>query len=105
MKVLIADDSPTMRRLLQSTLEEWGYEVVEAQDGEQALDILCGEDPPTLAILKHTNPCGVGQGADGSGVDPVALEVAAPHGTGGQQQADQDGAPTAEARHQNKNGT
>jgi phosphoribosylaminoimidazolecarboxamide formyltransferase/IMP cyclohydrolase len=22
------------------------------------------EDPPTLAILKHTNPCGVGQGAD-----------------------------------------
>ncbi len=22
------------------------------------------DDPPTLAILKHTNPCGVGQGAD-----------------------------------------
>jgi phosphoribosylaminoimidazolecarboxamide formyltransferase/IMP cyclohydrolase len=22
-----------------------------------------GDDPPTLAILKHTNPCGVGQGA------------------------------------------
>jgi len=22
------------------------------------------QDPPTLAILKHTNPCGVGQGAD-----------------------------------------
>ena len=56
MKVLIADDSPTMRRLLQSTLEEWGYEVVEAQDGEQALDILCGEDPPTLAILDWVMP-------------------------------------------------
>lgn len=23
-----------------------------------------GEDPPTLAILKHTNPCGAGQGAN-----------------------------------------
>jgi diguanylate cyclase (GGDEF)-like protein len=56
MKVLIADDSPTMRRLLQSTLEEWGYEVVEAQDGEQALDVLCGEDPPTLAILDWVMP-------------------------------------------------
>ena len=22
------------------------------------------DDPPTLAILKHTNPCGVGQGAN-----------------------------------------
>jgi two-component system, cell cycle response regulator len=56
MKVLIADDSPTMRRLLQSTLEEWGYEVVEAQDGEQALEVLSSDDPPPIAILDWVMP-------------------------------------------------
>lgn len=56
MKVLIADDSPTMRRLLHSTLEEWGYEVVQAQDGEQALEILSQEDAPPIAILDWVMP-------------------------------------------------
>ena len=56
MKVLIADDSPTMRRLLQSTLEEWGYEVVQAEDGEQALEILSADDPPPIAILDWVMP-------------------------------------------------
>ncbi|MGD0578338.1 MAG: diguanylate cyclase [Bryobacteraceae bacterium] len=56
MKVLIADDSPTMRHLLRTTLEDWGYEVVEAQDGEVALDILSGENPPPLAILDWVMP-------------------------------------------------
>lgn len=56
MKVLIADDSPTMRRLLHSTLEEWGYEVVEAHNGEQALDVLSGDDPPPIAILDWVMP-------------------------------------------------
>jgi diguanylate cyclase (GGDEF)-like protein len=45
-----------MRHLLRTTLEDWGYEVVEAQDGEQALDILSAEDPPTLAILDWIMP-------------------------------------------------
>jgi two-component system cell cycle response regulator len=56
MKVLIADDSPTMRRLVQSTLEEWGYEVVEASDGEQALEVLSADDPPPIAILDWVMP-------------------------------------------------
>jgi diguanylate cyclase (GGDEF)-like protein len=56
MRVLVADDSPTMRRLLQSTLEDWGYEVVQAHDGEQALEILSADDPPPLAILDWVMP-------------------------------------------------
>src|ERR1035437_6010047 len=56
MKVLIADDSPTMLRLLHSSLEEWGYEVVQAQDGEQALEILSADDPPPIAILDWVMP-------------------------------------------------
>jgi diguanylate cyclase (GGDEF)-like protein len=56
MKVLIADDSPTMRRLLYSTLKEWGYDVVEAHDGEQALTILSEDDPPPIAVLDWVMP-------------------------------------------------
>jgi diguanylate cyclase (GGDEF)-like protein len=56
MKVLIADDSPIMRRLLKSTLEEWGYEVVQAEDGEEALRVLSEEDPPPIAVLDWVMP-------------------------------------------------
>ena len=56
MKVLIADDSPTMRHLLRTTLEGWGYEVVEAQDGERALAILSADDAPQLAVLDWVMP-------------------------------------------------
>jgi signal transduction histidine kinase len=36
MKVLIAEDEPLSRRLLQSHLEKWGHEVTAAEDGGQA---------------------------------------------------------------------
>jgi two-component system chemotaxis response regulator CheY len=38
--VLIVDDSPTMRRSLQMSLELSGLSVVAAQDGQQALELL-----------------------------------------------------------------
>ena len=36
MKLLIVDDSMVTRRLLQSCLQKWQYEVEEAEDGAQA---------------------------------------------------------------------
>ncbi|MBX9579349.1 MAG: response regulator, partial [Gemmataceae bacterium] len=36
MRVLIADDEPVSRRLLQSYLQKWGYEVAAAADGAEA---------------------------------------------------------------------
>jgi signal transduction histidine kinase len=36
MKILIADDDPVSRRLLQNYLQKWGYEVSAAQDGAEA---------------------------------------------------------------------
>jgi CheY-like chemotaxis protein len=36
MKVLLADDDPVSRRLLQSYLEKWGHQVTAACDGAEA---------------------------------------------------------------------
>ncbi|MEK6260976.1 MAG: response regulator [Planctomycetota bacterium] len=36
MKILIAEDEPVSRRLLQSYLQKWGHEVVLANDGGEA---------------------------------------------------------------------
>ena len=44
MNVLIADDDPISRRLLQSYLEKWGHEVVVAQDGAQAWELFQTSD-------------------------------------------------------------
>lgn len=56
MRVLIADDSAMSRTLLRSTLQRWGYEVVVAEDGQQAWAILSGQDPPPVAILDWVMP-------------------------------------------------
>jgi DNA-binding response OmpR family regulator len=39
MRVLVAEDKPRMARLLQRTLQNEGYSVVQASDGEEALNI------------------------------------------------------------------
>src|SRR5258708_36930742 len=56
MRILIADDSVVSRHLLDATLRKWGYEVVVACDGEEALTLLQGDDAPKLAILDWVMP-------------------------------------------------
>jgi len=56
MKVLIADDSATSRAMLRNSLAKWGYEVVMAEDGAEALDILERPDAPPMAILDWVMP-------------------------------------------------
>ena len=56
MRILIADDNNFYRRALQLTLQEWGYEVVTAADGEAAWDHLSGDQAPKLAILDWMMP-------------------------------------------------
>jgi two-component system cell cycle response regulator len=56
MKVLVADDEAVSRRLLENTLRRWEYEVVCAQDGLEASEILKQPDAPKLAILDWQMP-------------------------------------------------
>jgi diguanylate cyclase (GGDEF)-like protein len=56
MKILIAEDDPASRTMLQKMLERWGYDVVLACDGETAWDVLNDPDPPQLAILDWIMP-------------------------------------------------
>lgn len=48
MKVLIVDDDPVSRRLLQSYLQKWGYDVVVAVDGADAWRLFGQEEFPVV---------------------------------------------------------
>ena len=56
MKALIAEDNPGFRQVLERMLKKWGYEVVVAESGLQAWEILQATDPPRLAILDWMMP-------------------------------------------------
>ena len=62
-RVLIADDDKLSRRLLQTTLEKGGYEVVAVEDGTSAARLLCQRNGPRLALLDWIMP-----GMDGPAV-------------------------------------
>ncbi|MBV9959861.1 MAG: diguanylate cyclase [Acidobacteria bacterium] len=56
MKILIAEDETVSRRVLRTTLESWGHEVVEACDGSVAWQVLQSASAPKLAILDLNMP-------------------------------------------------
>jgi two-component system cell cycle response regulator len=57
MKVLVADDSATIRALLRSSLKRWGFdEVVEASNGDEAWAHLQAEKGPGLALIDWEMP-------------------------------------------------
>ena len=47
-RILIADDEEKMRHLLEMTLDEEGYEVISAKDGNKALDIIGSQSVDVL---------------------------------------------------------
>lgn len=44
MKAIVVDDSKAMRKILSNILKRDGFEVCEAEDGKEALDILTNPD-------------------------------------------------------------
>jgi diguanylate cyclase (GGDEF)-like protein len=63
MKILIADDDAFSRRMLKSTLERAGYEVIAVEDGTAASEALCEQHGPRMALLDWMMP-----GLDGPAV-------------------------------------
>jgi diguanylate cyclase (GGDEF)-like protein len=56
VKILVADDDAVSRRLLEATVRRWGYDVVVAEDGARAWEMLQEETAPQLAILDWVMP-------------------------------------------------
>jgi two-component system, OmpR family, KDP operon response regulator KdpE len=49
LKVLVVDDEPQIRKLLRMGLSTQGYEILDAENGKTALDLLAKK--PDLVIL------------------------------------------------------
>jgi DNA-binding response OmpR family regulator len=56
MRILIAEDEAVSRRLLQVTLQGWGYDVLVTTDGRAAWQALQQDDPPRIALLDWELP-------------------------------------------------
>ncbi len=56
MRILIAEDDPVSRKLLEVTLTKWGYDVVVTSDGQEAWDALQVRPTPELLILDWMMP-------------------------------------------------
>ncbi|MFN2450066.1 MAG: response regulator transcription factor [Candidatus Baltobacteraceae bacterium] len=53
--VIVADDDPVVRRLLEVTVRNAGCDVATAKNGDEALELMAGKQP-VLAILDVSMP-------------------------------------------------
>ncbi len=56
MKILLADDEPIARTMLEHWLLGWGYQVVSAKDGQAALEALEADQAIRIAVLDWVMP-------------------------------------------------
>lgn len=56
IEVLVAEDEPVSRRLLERSLELWEFRPVVCPDGAEALRLLRAPDAPRIAILDWEMP-------------------------------------------------
>lgn len=71
-RILLAEDDDHSRNLLGRYLVSWGYEVVAVREGQEAVAVLDGEDPPAIALVDWMMP-----GLEGTGVCAHVREQAA----------------------------
>ncbi|HWC36470.1 MAG TPA: response regulator [Mycobacteriales bacterium] len=56
MQALVIDDSRAMRLIIRRILETEGFEVSEAGDGQEALNLLASQPKPDLALIDWNMP-------------------------------------------------
>lgn len=56
MKILIAEDEFTTRTMVQVSLESWGYDVLDASNGEEAIALFQRGKRPRIVILDWEMP-------------------------------------------------
>ena len=49
-RILICEDEPDMRGILQSMIESAGYEVIPAEDGQMSLDLAVKQRPDMILL-------------------------------------------------------
>jgi two-component system cell cycle response regulator DivK len=52
-KILVADDKASSRELIRTLLEHSGYEILEACDGQEALDVARASAPDLILLDIH----------------------------------------------------
>ena len=54
--MIVAEDDPVSREILTTLLRKWGYEVIVAADGREAMEALRAQTEPVLAVLDWMMP-------------------------------------------------
>src|SRR5439155_18179048 len=55
-RILIAEDDPVSCEILATRLQKWGYDVVIARDGHEAMGFMRSANAPALAVLDWMMP-------------------------------------------------
>lgn len=60
LRVLVADDDDAIRRVLETLLPQWDYEVLSVNNGADALKVMEAPQPPQIALLDWVMPVNSG---------------------------------------------
>ena len=83
VKILVVDDESRMRKLVSDFLHHEGYGVVEAEDGEKAVDIFFEQGDIALIILDVMMPKMDGYFGDARTIDTHVKKLRAKMGSKG----------------------
>jgi DNA-binding NtrC family response regulator len=84
-RVLIVDDDPAQRRILEETVKRFGFETKSTNSGEQALEVLGGPDRGSIAlvlldlVMPGVDGMAVLERLKGKSVPPIIVQTA--HGS------------------------
>ena len=54
-KILLVDDEPDLLKIISFTINSWGYEVITATNGREAIDVVKAQKPDII-ILDYLMP-------------------------------------------------